>query len=156
MDHFQIVAHGCHFRVMFKTKGFSSNKSLKRRAVIVDAPDLPPEECEFYITNAGVADSEEVNIPTTQELYIKLETLYEESDDSIGENDTKSGNITKKNLSLTDIKGIGKGTVVNLNQEGINNVEDLLKVDPKELSSKVSGVSESKIIEWQKIATTKI
>ena len=39
-----IVAHGCHFRIMFKTKGFSSNNSLKRRAIIVDAPDLPPEE----------------------------------------------------------------------------------------------------------------
>ncbi len=38
------IAHGCHFRVMSKTKGFSSNNSLKRRVVIVDAPDLPPEE----------------------------------------------------------------------------------------------------------------
>ncbi|MBY8981720.1 MAG: hypothetical protein KGD57_02140 [Candidatus Lokiarchaeota archaeon] len=61
-----------------------------------------------------------------------------------------------KKLLLTDIKGIGKETLANLNQEGINNIEDLLKVDPKELSSKVSGVSELKIIEWQKIATIKI
>ncbi|TFF97001.1 MAG: DNA repair and recombination protein RadA, partial [Promethearchaeota archaeon] len=63
-----IVAHGCHFRVAFKTKGFSANSSLKRRAVIVDAADLPPEECEFFITNAGVADTEEVEIPDAEGL----------------------------------------------------------------------------------------
>ena len=55
-----IVAHGCHFRVMFKTKGFSSNNSLQRRAVIVDAPDLPPEECVFFITSIGLSDTDKV------------------------------------------------------------------------------------------------
>ncbi|HMB65826.1 MAG TPA: DNA repair and recombination protein RadA [Patescibacteria group bacterium] len=58
-----IVAHGCHFRVQFKTKGFSANSSLQRRAIIVDAPDLPPEECEFYITEAGVADDTDIKYP---------------------------------------------------------------------------------------------
>ncbi len=67
---------------MFKTKGFSSNNSLKRRAVIVDAPDLPPEECEFFITSAGVSDSEKVELPESKGLDFEVETLYEESGDS--------------------------------------------------------------------------
>jgi DNA repair protein RadA len=55
-----IVAHGCHFRLQFQAKGFQKNQSLERKATIVDAPDLPPEDCSFFITEAGVADSEEV------------------------------------------------------------------------------------------------
>ena len=79
-----IVAHGCHFRVMFKTKGFSSNNSLKRRAIIVDAPDLPPEECEFYITNAGVADSEEIDCTTIDnEVTVSYSYTYLEEGKSI-------------------------------------------------------------------------
>ncbi len=149
-----IVAHGCHFRIMFKTKGFSSNSSLKRRAIIVDAPDLPPEECEFYITSAGVADSEEVDLPQAKSLEFDIETVYEESedDDSFDEEDedeeSESSNIKK----LTDIKGIGKGTLESLKEQGIHSVEDLLDADPKELSSKISGVSNSMIEEWQKQA----
>jgi len=42
-----IIAHGCHIRVMLKTKGFASNSSLERKAIIVDAPDLPPESASF-------------------------------------------------------------------------------------------------------------
>ena len=55
-----IVAHGCHFRLQFQAKGFQKNQSLERKATIVDAPDLPPENCQFFITEAGVADSEEI------------------------------------------------------------------------------------------------
>jgi len=55
-----IVAHGCHFRLQFQAKGFQKNQSLERKATIVDAPDLPPEDCQFFITEAGVADSEQV------------------------------------------------------------------------------------------------
>nr|QEE17759.1 DNA repair and recombination protein RadA [Candidatus Prometheoarchaeum syntrophicum] len=55
-----IVAHGCHFRIQFKTKGFSANTSLERSAIIVDAPDLPPEVASFFITEAGISDSEKV------------------------------------------------------------------------------------------------
>jgi DNA repair protein RadA len=54
-----IVAHGCHFRIQFKAKGFSMNSSLERTAVIVDAPDLPPESVHFFITDAGICDDEE-------------------------------------------------------------------------------------------------
>ncbi|MFW9822407.1 MAG: DNA repair and recombination protein RadA [Candidatus Thorarchaeota archaeon] len=131
-----IVAHGCHFRVMFKTKGFSSNSSLKRRAVIVDAPDLPPSECEFFITSAGVADTEQVNIPDEKGLDFEIETLYEESSDTTTH-------------SLIDVKGIGKGTAETLEAEGITSIEGLLDANPEDLSSKISGISPKKVNEWQ-------
>ena len=60
---------------MFKTKGFSSNNSLKRRATIVDAPDLPPEEAEFFITSVGIADTEKGEIPEAKGLDFEVETL---------------------------------------------------------------------------------
>ncbi|MHA1734637.1 MAG: DNA repair and recombination protein RadA [Promethearchaeota archaeon] len=56
-----IVAHGCHFRLMFHAKGFQKNQSLERTAVVVDAPDLPPDDCKFFITEAGVSDTEKVD-----------------------------------------------------------------------------------------------
>jgi len=149
-----IVAHGCHFRVMFKTKGFSSNSSLKRRAVIVDAPDLPPEECEFYITNAGVADSEEVDVPQGKSLDFDVDTVYEERDDdeSLDEGDQDEDSDNSSMKKLTDIKGIGKGTLESLREQGVRSIEDLLDANPKDLSSKMSGVSDSMIEEWQKQA----
>ena len=130
-----IVAHGCHFRVMFKTKGFSSNSSLKRRAIIVDAPDLPPEECEFFITAAGVADTESVEVPDAPELEFELETLYEE-----------------KEAPLVSVKGIGKGTAEGLAALGVSSIDDLLGADPEDLSAKLSGASTTKVIEWQESA----
>ena len=134
-----IVAHGCHFRVMFKTKGFSSNSSLKRRAVIVDAPDPPPNECEFFITAAGVADTEKVEIPDEKGLDFEVETLYEESEES----------EEATNITLTSVKGIGKGTAESLETEGITTVNELLDADPENLSSKISGISPKKVSEWQ-------
>ncbi|MHA2180354.1 MAG: helix-hairpin-helix domain-containing protein, partial [Promethearchaeota archaeon] len=136
-----IVAHGCHFRVMFKTKGFSSNSSLKRRAVIVDAPDLPPNECEFFITAAGVADTEKIEIPDEKGLDFEVETLYEESEEHESEEAT--------DITLTNVKGIGKGTAESLETEGITTVEELLDADPENLSSKISGISPKKVSEWQ-------
>ncbi len=135
-----IIAHGCHFRVMFKTKGFSSNNSLKRRAVIVDAPDLPPEECEFYITSVGISDTDKVDFPSSEdlELDIEIEHLYEEN--SIEDSNS---------FSLTNVKGIGQGTVDNLNDNGIKTIEELLLANPETLSEKINGVSSKKIIDWQ-------
>ncbi len=121
---------------MFKTKGFSSNSSLKRRAVIVDAPDLPPNECEFFITSAGVADTEKVEIPDEKGLDFEVETLYEESEDTTA-------------IALTNVKGIGKGTAESLETEGITTVEELLETDPENLSSKINGISPKKVSEWQ-------
>ncbi|MFX1340526.1 MAG: DNA repair and recombination protein RadA [Promethearchaeota archaeon] len=138
-----IVAHGCHFRVMFKTKGFSSNNSLQRRAVIVDAPDLPPEECEFYITGAGVADTDKVDIPNVPGLDFEMESLYEENKE-IDNNDEET-----QDNSLIKIKGIGKGTLENLKQSGINSISELLAANPEELSATISGASAKTIREWQ-------
>ncbi len=138
-----IVAHGCHFRVMFKTKGFSSNNSLQRRAVIVDAPDLPPEECEFYITGAGVADTDKIEISSTSGLDFEMESLYEENKE-IEDNQE----ATQEN-SLIKIKGIGKGIFENLKQNGINSISELLAANPEELSATISGASAKTIREWQ-------
>ncbi len=134
---------------MFKTKGFSSNSSLKRRAIIVDAPDLPPEEAEFYITSVGIADTEKGEVPEAQGLDFEVETLYEE--ESNAEESEGSGNING-DLSLIDVKGIGDGTARNLVKSGINSVEDLINSDPEIVASKISGVSSKKVVEWQTVA----
>ena len=148
-----IVAHGCHFRVMFKTKGFSSNNSLKRRAVIVDAPDLPPEEAEFFITSVGIADTEKGEVPEAKGLDFEVEALYEEEEETqevgITEDSTSSGEY-----SLIDVKGIGDGTAKNLLKNGITSVEDLLESDPETLATKISGISSKMINEWQTNAKT--
>jgi len=127
---------------MFKTKGFSSNNSLKRRAVIVDAPDLPPEECEFFITAAGVADTDKVDIPEQDGLDLQIENLYEEKDTSVDVGD----------IPLIKIKGIGEGTVEHLNVNDIHTVSELLTADPKELSAKITGASSKTVLDWQKNA----
>ena len=110
---------------------------MKRRAVIVDAPDLPPNECEFFITAAGIADTEKVEIPDEKGLDFEVEMLYEESAEEAPE------------IALTNVKGIGKGTAENLETEGIITVKDLLDADPENLSSKISGISPRKVSEWQ-------
>ena len=146
-----IVAHGCHFRVMFKTKGFSSNNSLKRRAIIVDAPDLPPEECEFYITSAGIADTDKVEIPTSQEseFEFEIDKIYEESKEN---EETISDSTDSADTPLTNVKGIGKGTAESLKLYGVTTMEELLSAEPDELSAKITGVSSAMVGEWQKSA----
>jgi len=135
---------------MFKTKGFSANNSLKRRAVIVDAPDLPPEECEFFITGAGVADTDKVELPDVSGLDFRVETLYEE-EDAI-ENGTNSGVPSESEIPLTLVKGIGKGTVENLSTQGITSISELLAADPEELSASISGASVKTISQWKESA----
>ena len=129
---------------MFKTKGFSSNNSLKRRAVIVDAPDLPPEECEFFITGAGVADTDKVELAETT-LNFQIETLYEENDDFQVQEE-------EEEIPLLKVKGIGKGTVENLKTQSIKSISDLLAADPEELSASISGASVKTITQWQENA----
>ena len=144
-----IVAHGCHFRVMFKTKGFSSNNSLKRRAIIVDAPDLPPEEAEFFITSVGIADTEKGEVPEAEGLDFEVENLFEE------DKNPEEAQIPEENGSenlLVEVKGIGEGTAKSLANNGINTVEDLISIDPDAFASKISGVSARMIVEWQKNA----
>jgi len=146
-----IIAHGAHFRVMFKTKGFSSNNSLKRRAVIVDAPDLPPEECEFFITAAGIADTEKVELPKEKAPIldsVKVKELYEEDVDDISDDNSESSG----KVPLTNIKGIGSGTAESLRENGIHTINDLIAANPDELAPKIKGVSASKIIDMQESA----
>ncbi|MFX0019417.1 MAG: DNA repair and recombination protein RadA [Candidatus Hermodarchaeota archaeon] len=148
-----IVAHGCHFRVMFKTKGFSSNNSLKRRAIIVDAPDLPPEECEFFITSAGIADSDQVEMPKSKEMDFQIEALYEES--NVNQEEAVESNIETEESDesdLTSVKGIGKGTAENLMNYGISSISQLIESDPEDVASKISGISLKKVQEWQENA----
>ena len=131
---------------MFKTKGFSSNNSLKRRAIIVDAPDLPPEEAEFFITSVGIADTEKGEVLEAQGLDFEVETLYEEeiNAEEIEVSDDQNGKH-----SLIDVKGIGTGTAKNLVKAGVNSVEGLVGSDPEQIASKISGVSSKMVLEWQ-------
>lgn len=119
----------------------------------MDAADLPPEECEFFITNAGVADTEEVEIPDADGLDFELEDIPEAEPEAEAEPEITES-ISSNGKELTDIKGIGSGTAASLNDEGINSVADLLKANPKALSSKISGISDSMIEDWQKLAKT--
>jgi DNA repair protein RadA len=161
-----IVGHGCHIRMMFKTKGFSSNNSLKRRAIIVDAPDLPPEECEFYITGSGIADIEGTEIPAASDTRrLEIASLYEELDEGsvisqikestkleVDRDEDGIGDEPLKSPVLTDIKGIGKGMGENLVNAGITTVEQLIVADPEDLSNRMSGASLKMVKEWQKSA----
>ena len=136
---------------MFKTKGFSSNNSLKRRAIIVDAPDLPPEEAEFFITSVGIADTEKGEVPEAQGLDFEVETLYEE--ESNAEENEVSDNANGKH-SLIDVKGIGTGTAKNLIKVGVGSVKELVSSDPELVASKINGVSSKMVLEWQINAKT--
>ena len=128
---------------MFKTKGFSSNNSLKRRAIIVDAPDLPPEEAEFFITSVGIADTEKGEVPEAKGLDFEVETLYEEEGEVNGENDAS------REYSLIDVKGIGTGMAKNLIKNGVGSVDALIESDPEQLAEKISGISSKMISDWQ-------
>ena len=128
---------------MFKTKGFSSNNSLKRRAIIVDAPDLPPEEAEFFITSVGIADTEKGEVPEAKGLDFEVETLYEEEGEVNGENNAS------REYSLIDVKGIGTGMAKNLIKNGVGSVDALIESDPKQLAEKISGISSKMISDWQ-------
>jgi DNA repair protein RadA len=140
-----IVAHGCHFRIMFKTKGFSSNSSLKRRAIIVDAPDLPPEEAEFFITSVGIADTETAEMPKVTHVEgFDVASMYEEVDE-----DVSADNADSEGDDLTQVKGIGQGTAESLKVAGIINIKELISANPEDIASKVSGASPNKVKEWQ-------
>ena len=76
------------------------------------------------------------------ELEFEIEKLYEDNEEDMSSNE----------IPLTNVKGIGKGTAENLRANGISSIDELLSVDPNEISSKISGVSSSKVQEWQKSA----
>jgi nucleotidyltransferase/DNA polymerase involved in DNA repair len=131
---------------MFKTKGFSANSSLKRKAIIVDAPDLPPEDCEFFITSYGVADTEITDIPKSNSPVLNVEDVFEHETENTNEEKIDSS------IPLTSVKGIGSGTAENLMVHGVRSIDDLIQADPVDLSKNVSGASERTVKEWQKNA----
>ena len=139
---------------MFKTKGFSSNNSLKRRAIIVDAPDLPPEEAEFFITAVGIADTEKGEVPETKALDFEVEALYEE--EKVDEVESTQETTNSGEYSLIDVKGIGAGMAKNLIKHGVGSVDALIESDPKQLAEKISGISSKMISDWQANATALI
>lgn len=152
-----IVGHGCHFRVMFKTKGFSSNNSLKRRAIIVDAPDLPPEECEFFITSAGIADTEATEMPSGKGLDFVVEEVFEDNIENESESENEPiPDESAEEVTLLDVKGIGEGTVRNLESQGISTIQALLDANPEDFAPKINGASVKKFIEWQASAKSLI
>ncbi len=136
---------------MFKTKGFSSNNSLKRRAIIVDAPDLPPEEAEFYITSVGIADTEKGEVPEAKGLDFEVETLYEEEGNA---EESEVSGTSSGEYSLIDVKGIGNGTAKNLIKVGVGSVKELVRSDPEKVASEINGVSSKMVLEWQTSAKT--
>ncbi|TKJ23971.1 MAG: hypothetical protein CEE43_02065 [Promethearchaeota archaeon Loki_b32] len=95
---------------------------------------------------AGVADTDKVDLPDSPGLDFKIETLYEDEDNSVSPERSK-GNGEK--VSLIQVKGIGKRTVENLNANGISTISDLLAADPEELSANINGTSPKTISEWQ-------
>ena len=115
----------------------------------MDAPDLPPEEAEFYITSVGIADTEKGEVPESKGLDFEVETLYEEEAVNAEESEvSESGNGNGKH-SLIDVKGIGAGTAKNLIKVGVDSVEELVSSDPGQVASKISGVSSKMVLEWQ-------
>jgi len=116
----------------------------------VDAPDLPPEEAEFFITSVGIADTEKGEVPEAKGLDFEVETLYEVEEVDTEETNTSNGNNGEH--SLIDVKGIGTGTAKSLIKVGISSVEELVSSDPEQVASKISGISSKMIVEMQKNA----
>lgn len=125
-----IVAHGCQIRVMLKTKGFAANNSLERKAIIVDAPDLPPEDCQFFITPAGIADTEKIDFSSMEE---NIEAKFVMANDE---------------FTLEKIRGIGKNIMKKLEQIGITTTEQLKDINPNDLAKDLPGISSKKVKEW--------
>jgi len=116
----------------------------------VDAPDLPPEECEFFITGAGVADTDKVDLTETPGLDFEIETLYEDNDNQ--EQSDISDQQSDNEVPLIQVKGIGKGTIESLAAQGIRTISDLLAANPEDLSVSISGASVKTVSEWQNSA----
>jgi hypothetical protein len=112
----------------------------------VDAPDLPPEEAEFFITSVGIADTEKGEVPEAQGLDFEVETLYEEESNA---EESEISDDSNGKLSLIDVKGIGAGTAKNLIKVGVGSVKELVSSDPEKVASEINGVSSKMVLEWQ-------
>jgi DNA-binding protein len=63
------------------------------------------------------------------------------------EKTTKSKSTIIQPIELTNIAGIGAKRAENLNSHGITSVQDLAKLDPKELSKKLK-ISDKRVTKW--------
>ena len=98
----------------------------------------------------GIADTENTEMPPTLPSKMEIEEIYEEIDqEHIEVNQNSQDNI---HISLTEVKGVGKGTAKSLESEGIKSINQLIECDPEETSKKISGVSPKMLIEWQEHA----
>ncbi|MFX1496246.1 MAG: ribosomal protein L13e [Promethearchaeota archaeon] len=56
--------------------------------------------------------------------------------------------VELKGTPLTSLTGLGPSTEQKFGELGVNNLEDLIKEDPQELSTLIKGVSEERIQNW--------
>ncbi|MBS3760069.1 MAG: hypothetical protein KGY43_01170, partial [Halodesulfurarchaeum sp.] len=57
--------------------------------------------------------------------------------------------IANQNGDLTSIDGIGEKTEEKLQAAGIEDVGDLLEIDPETVAQNINGVSAQRLSEWQ-------
>ncbi len=65
----------------------------------------------------------------------------------VGERNTKTESVRIQPTGLTSIEGIGSKRAENLRSHGIHSVQDLAKLDPKELSERLQ-ISEKRVSKW--------
>jgi len=64
-----------------------------------------------------------------------------------GEGNTKTDSVPIQPRGLTSIEGVGSKRAEKLKSHGIHSVQDLAKLDPKELSEKLQ-ISEKRVSKW--------
>jgi DNA-binding protein len=65
----------------------------------------------------------------------------------VGEENTKTKSVPIQLIELTSIEGVGAKRAENLKSHGIHSIQDLAKLDPKELSEKLQ-ISEKRVSKW--------
>jgi hypothetical protein len=133
-----IVAHGCHIRVQFKSTGFAANNSLERTATIVDAPDLPPESTTFFITPDGLSDTETATFDAPEEnegvpmpesdLFVAAGNVVDDSEGDESETESENKSTKKGKSPPKNAKGKGK-TPNKKSLEEMQDLDPLAKVD---------------------------
>jgi len=65
----------------------------------------------------------------------------------VGEGNTKTEVVSIQPIELTSIEGVGVKRAEKLKSHGVHSVQDLAKLDPKELSEKLQ-ISEKRVTKW--------
>jgi DNA-binding protein len=105
-------------------------KNLKADKITIGTEELPQQE-------GGTRNVSTMEITLTRSL----------SEKKVEEKTTKPESITIQPIELTKIEGIGTKRAENLNSQGIHSVQDLAKLNPKELSEKLQ-ISEKRVSKW--------